>query len=147
MAQTLRHFIGLFLKKNNSWKVQLLRDWPTVVGNLHAKLKIVKIHEEHIVLGAYDSVWLHEFYLLSDHLLAKINQSLDKPRIKQLRFILIVPRKNTIEQLGCNEEKNVAPPRLSDQDHTLLSRICDNQLREALKRYRLRTLLATTTKK
>ena len=71
---------------NESWKINLIKNWPTIIGTLHEKVSLQKIHANSVVLGVYDSSWIQELYLLSKLILKKINSHLDRPRIETLRF-------------------------------------------------------------
>ena len=74
------------MSPQNSWKHELLQNWHTIFGNLGTKITLEKIYDTTIVLGVYDSCWMHELYLLSPLLVDKINENLDQHRIKQVRF-------------------------------------------------------------
>ena len=72
--------------QTESWKINLIKNWPTIIGTLHEKVSLQKIHANSVVLGVYDSSWMQELYLLSKLILKKINSHLDRPRIETLRF-------------------------------------------------------------
>lgn len=72
--------------RTESWKLNLIKNWPIIVGNLHEKVFLQKINATSVVLGVYDSSWMQELYLLSKLILKKINSNLDRPRIETLRF-------------------------------------------------------------
>jgi len=86
MAKPIKNILDSFLKTNNSWKAQLLQDWPKIIGKLQDKVSIEKVQDSTLVLSVADACWLQELYLLSPVLLKTINQKLDRPRIKRLRF-------------------------------------------------------------
>jgi len=123
---------GSFSLNTNSWKTKLLTEWPTIVGNLHDKITLEKIHEDTVIIGVYDASWLHELYMLSAVLLKTLNSHLDKPYIKKIR--LKHATKNTIKtpkqkQKAPLERKKATLNAL--ESHALL-KIKDKDMREAL---------------
>lgn len=141
MATILKNLLHNFLshKTEHPWKVNLLSQWGSIVGNLSSKVMIEKIYEDTIVLGVYESCWMQELYLLSPLLIANINSNLDQPRIKKLRFKLVqqyAEKKDAVIQT-----KHVIPKNnraLNMHEEKALSTIQDPALREALKNYLFR---------
>ena len=76
----------LLQSKKQSWKIALLNKWPEIMGNLANHVSIEKIEKESIVLGVQNSSWLQELYLMGPTILETINQNLDRPRFKTIRF-------------------------------------------------------------
>ena len=114
-----------------AWKMNLIKNWPTIIGSLHEKVSLQKINATSVVLGVYDSCWIQELYLLSKLILKKINSSLDRPRIETLRFQCIEKKEQIIY-------KKPAPPRperttaLKPQEISALQKIQDPELSAAL---------------
>jgi len=138
MAQHIKTLLRSLVSPQNSWKHTLLQNWHNIFGNLSTKITLEKIYNNTIVLGVYDSCWMHELYLLSPLLLNKINENLDQDRIKQVRF------KQTGRKKG---KKNLSPKKsttsrkqfsLSPTEECALTKIDDLQLRNALKEFRIR---------
>lgn len=69
-----------------TWKIKLLTDWPHIMGNLADKVSLEKIYDDTLILGVNNGSWLQELYLLSSTLIKMINEHLETPRIKILRF-------------------------------------------------------------
>ena len=88
-------------KKQADWKIELIKNWPTIIGSLHEKISLQKIHVNSVVLGVYDSSWMQELYLLSRLILKKINDHLDRPRIETLRFQCI---ESSATQTACKKK-------------------------------------------
>src|SRR5579872_545607 len=120
------------------WKIKLLNQWEAIMGKLAQHATIEKIQNDTIIIGVYDSCWLQELYLLSPTLLHTINQHLDQPRLKQIRF------KHTIR----TAKKESAPlekttwikkeVKLSATEEKALECIQDPALQEALKSFLVR---------
>jgi len=135
MAKPIRNVLDTFLKTNNSWKAQLLQDWPKIIGKLQDKVSIEKVQDATLILSVADACWLQELYLLSPVLLKTINQKLDRPRIKRLRF----------KQAGIKEKKKKAvvqkkrpikkPKPLSKKELDALKKIDDAQLSSVLEQF------------
>jgi len=138
MAQQLKNLLHSILNTQDDWKIQLLSNWPSIIGNLHTKVKIEKIKGDILVLGVYDSCWLQELYLLSSVLLKTINAKLDQPRIKQLRFkkIGIQKRKKVKKVERQRRTYKKVSPTLKEQK--ALEKIEDPQLSAALKDFLVR---------
>lgn len=138
MATPIKNLLDHLLSQNNNWQLQLLNSWPTIVGGIKTNVHILKIYENTLVIGVQDSCWLQELYLLSPMLIHMINQKLDQPRIKELRF----------KALGTSEKKlkkETEPARkiqrnisLNAKEQETLASISDEQLRASLKEYLIR---------
>jgi len=117
--------------QQEAWKLNLIKNWPTIIGSLHEKVSLQKINATSVVLGVYDSCWIQELYLLSKLILKKINNSLDQPRILTLRFQCvekkehITQKKKTVD----HQEKKIT---LNAQESIALQKIRDPQLSDAL---------------
>jgi hypothetical protein len=137
MPKHVHTFLSSLLPKQENWKVQLLSNWQSIMGNLHTKVQLEKIYEDTLVLGVHNSAWLQELYLLSPMLLSTINQKLDQPRIKHLRFKQAGTRLEAIKKgdLKTNQRREVI---LNADEHAALNKMKDPQLREALKAFLIR---------
>ena len=129
----------LLQSKEQPWKIKLLQKWPQIVGPLARKVVIEKIYQELIVLGVYDSCWMQELYLLSPTLLQVINQNLDQPRMKQVRFKLIGKTEHKKKKsIAKNHTNDVQPIKLTPTEQNALNSITDPHLRSALKAFLVR---------
>jgi len=137
MAHKIEQLLDKILASNESWHHILIRNWPTIIGPLHSKVQLEKIEDEMLVLGVYDSCWMQELYLLTPLLLRTINQKLDRPRIKQLRFKTVGKQKikKIASSLPPKEYKKVV---LNRREEDALEKVEDPQLQEALKRFLIR---------
>ncbi len=131
MAISVKYLLqGIF--KQESWKLKLLSEWETIVGNLHDKMRLEKIDNDTLIIGVYQASWLQELHLLSCVLQKSINDHLGSPRIKHLRFKHASPKEKPIP-------KKVEKPRpefklivLNDTEKKALAGIKDDQLKQAL---------------
>lgn len=136
MIRPLSDLLRGVLPSDNDWKIKLLQSWNQVMGTLCTKVRLEKIEDESLVLGVFDACWMQELYLLMPMLLANINQSLDRPRIKQLRF----KRAGIYTPLHRSPMHKKQPTwskqrSLTSREERALDVIPDVQLREALARF------------
>ncbi len=126
-----------FQSKEQDWKIKLLTLWPTLIGPLAQYVTIIKIDDTMMTLGVYDSSWLQELYLLSPELLKTINESLDQPYIKELRFKQVgrTPKK---EQKQPAPRERHMPISLTSREKMALNRIKNENLRMALESFLIR---------
>jgi len=123
---------GLLQQSNgqDAWKLNLIKNWPTVIGSLHTKISLQKITATTVVIGVYDSCWIQELYLLSKLILKKINSSLDKPRIETLRFQCI--EKKEIKKIAIKIDTPTKKRDLYPLETKALQAIKDPALSDAL---------------
>lgn len=132
MVPHIKQFIPQLLPKTD-WKVNLLINWDTIMKNLAQHVQIIKIEEHTLILGVDHSSWMQELYVLSPFLLEKINQHLDNPRIKQLRFKMISQQKNSsVYNKQPGKRSNQEPIHLSQSEQDAISRIKDEELKQCL---------------
>jgi hypothetical protein len=139
MTRSIKTLLEPFFQSiNHDWKIKLLKEWPTIMGSLARYVSIVKIYDDTIFLGVYDSCWLQELYMLSSEIKNTINQNLDQSRIKQIRF----------KQIGRSSKQPLATPtdhaelsfpiELSAREKVALGRIKNENLRMALESFLIR---------
>ncbi len=115
-----------------NWKVKLLVNWPTIMKNLQDKVHLERIEEHSLILGVYHSSWMQELYVLSPILIEKINEQLDSPRIKQLRFKMVSKRKKTNTQVAQKRQTPSIALQLTPDEQQALKKITDTELKSAL---------------
>jgi len=86
MALRLKELLHTLIHPEKNWKTNLLYQWHDIIGSLHSKVRIEKIYDDTLILGVFHSCWMQELYLLSPLLIKTINEKLDQPHIKQIRF-------------------------------------------------------------
>lgn len=137
MAKELKDILHHLLGQNHdSWQVQLLTRWDAIVGNLKTQVHLLRIHEDTLILGVPDVCWMQELYLLTPLLLQTINQNLDKPRIKNLRFKAAgkpCDKKHTGKKSSFTPKKMIV--KLSISEEKALNELADPELAAAFKEY------------
>ena len=138
MSLPIKNFIPAIIHQKG-WKLQLLSQWATIVGNLESKICIKKIEETQLIIGVYDASWLQELYYLSSILLKTINEKLEKSTLTTIKFVHVQEKvtslqiktfkksNNSIELIVLNKKEQYALEKIKDNDlkkvlHTFLSR-------------------------
>lgn len=136
--QNVKNILDLLLQPSlgqEAWKLNLIKNWPEIIGSLHDKVSLQKINATSVVLGVYDSSWIQELYLLSKLILKKINSSLDKPRIETLRFQCVEKTtRSTLKSKNGITINQFSPTNFSlkPKESLALEKIRDPQLSDAL---------------
>lgn len=138
MAVPLKNILDLFLARQNNWQLSLLQNWPTIIGSIKTRVELLKIYDDTLVIGVLDSCWLQELYLLTPLLLQTINEKLDQPRIKKLRFKSLGIIDKPVKKETLIKKTSTKKVILNAQDQEILANVQDEQLRKVLKDYLVR---------
>lgn len=137
MARHIKFFFTPILPAYEPWKLKLMHEWKTILGDLHEHAILINIHNNILTIGVYDSTWLQELYILSCVLLQTINSYLGGEHITSLRF----------KTVGREQARYTKAPAITVRQHerrsyTLcpqeqraLTAIRDTELRTALEGY------------
>ena len=138
MAVLIKDLVKSFIHQKKDWKIDLLYQWPEIIGPLGDKVRIEKIYDNLLILGVFHPCWLQELSLLSPLLLQTINKKLNHNHIKQLRFQHVCIKKNIQKKQIKNNDCQKKSVRLTYEDEYTLKKITDHALRDALKAFRIR---------
>lgn len=139
MVKPLNAILRQFISSNQDWKQQLLANWNNIIGQkLSEKVCIEKITSDTIILGVINSSWLQELYMLSPVILKTINENLDRPRIKEVRFKQIGKKKPRDTKKKIDKNRPAKKVQLSTSEERALNNVTDKKLREALKAFCIR---------
>jgi hypothetical protein len=138
MAQPIKQLLSTVFDQPDNWKIDLLRNWDSIIGNLNTKVYLEKITDDTLVLGVTDSCWLQELYLLSHVILQVINEKLDRPRIKQLRFKKVGIRHAKKQTITKPKPRARTQRPLTPKEKGALADIKDPQLQQALEDFLIR---------
>ncbi|MEX0672273.1 MAG: DUF721 domain-containing protein [Candidatus Babeliales bacterium] len=136
MAKPIQALLSQFIVADQQWKTELLQQWDALMGNLAQHVTIIKIEQQTLLLGVYDSSWMQELHLLSEMLLIKINAQYEAPRIKKLRFILTKKARSKKAPAPIAASKKILA--LSAQEEKTLNNIEDPELKIVLKEFLVR---------
>lgn len=104
MTLAVKSVLDLLFSRQQSWEVELARQWSSIVGNLHTRICLEKVDRDTIIVGVYDPHWMQELYLLSPMLIGSINKRLQGEYVHRVQFRLAVAQKKKK-----NGSKAVAP--------------------------------------
>lgn len=138
MAHTIKTLLNSVLHIQDDWKIDLLRRWPEIIGDLGSKVILEKIEDSTLVVSVENSCWLQELYLLSPVLIKAINEKLDQPRIKRLRFKQQGIKKKGKQSTTIKPKRTLKEVILSQREHSALEKITDPELNRALKSFLVR---------
>lgn len=134
MSQSIKTILDAYFSAQENWKIGLLKNWGTIIGKLNKQVCLEKVYDDTVILGVYDGHWMQELYLLSNVLLKTINNALDQPRIKKIRFKLVETKKikAPIEKAKSVQFDTQTSIIVSRKEMKSLDTIEDTQLRSAL---------------
>lgn len=136
MAKQIKDLLSDLLPKPDSWKLYLVQKWDTIIGELNMQVRLEKIQKDTLILSVSNASWMQELHCLSDILIKKINQHLEYPHVKQLRF-KCTPRLKKATVMNTNDRKPFVfhDIALTGKQKQALERITDVQLQYVLKKF------------
>ncbi len=138
MPFDIKKLLKPYIQSHDEWKFKLLQNWKQVVGTLAHNVSLEKVTNDTVILGVHDSCWMQELYLLSPMLLQTINQNLDQPRIKHIRFKQVGRREKQQKNPGAPQPYTPKKIPLNAKEEKALTRITDEKLRSALESFLIR---------
>lgn len=135
MIISLDALIPKVLNTSQDWRLQLLQSWASIVGSLKTQVCLEHIYGSTVVIGVYESHWIHELTGLSRILLHTINKSLGQEYVTQLKFRLCQrreyrrPARPPVHVVQAQEQAQLV---LTVEHKRMLECITDRALRRAL---------------
>lgn len=148
MNRPLADILHSIIPEDLSWKITLLKAWPEIVGKLADRVSIFGIEHDRIILQTSHPAWAQELNFLAPLIIAKIDALIGPGIIQSISFKIVKRRplqttgnanKNN-HSLHATQPKHYAMTRKESEKLDLLQ---DEQLREALRNYLLRTKART----
>lgn len=142
MAMAVKDLIPKLLNQKLDWQLQLMQQWPSIVGSLQTRIRLEKFYDSTLVIGVYESHWMQELYLLSSVILDGVNDFLGERRIEAVRFVLVEERPKPVrwmhraKQFHAIQQNDCA---LSEKQTKALQDIRDEDLKIALMQFLART--------
>ncbi len=134
MTQHVGSHIRNAIPQEHQWKISLLKEWPTIVGNLKDKVSLHSVGESHLVLTVSHPSLAQELYMLQDMLKHKINSFLQSERITSLQFRTYSATKKK-KQNSSTKKRYVEPEKdvtLNVREQKTLHTVKNKELRDAL---------------
>jgi hypothetical protein len=138
MTKHVKDLLPSILPKPESWKLALLQEWDTIIGDLKIQVRLDKIQKDTLILSVSNTSWMQELYCLSDVLIKKINAKLGHPYVKKLRFKYSSIRKKNPNKVDTKNQAPFHEISLTFSQKKALEKIEDLHLKQALKKYLMR---------
>ena len=133
MAFSLHDLVATIVGEDqDDWRKRLMKEWPTIVGNLHQRMRLERVMNETAVIGVYEIHWMQELYMISDMIVSTINQKLGGVYVHKIRFVVAdkaherKEKKRAVLAAACRQKSLAAPQKAA------LTKIQDQKLKEAL---------------
>lgn len=121
--------------KTTGWKLKIISDWPTIIGNLHEYARVEKVYDDAVLLGVYDTCWMQELHLLSNIIIKKINNHLGQAYIKQIRLKYVEKQEFLTKKPSNDLPIKTISHNLSKKEQAALNQIQDPELRKAIEQF------------
>lgn len=135
MSKSLKDLLPLVVPKPDSWKIFLFQRWETIIGDLNVQVSLEKIQKETLILTVPNASWMQELHCLSDILIKKINENLEHPYVKSLKFKCAPRIKRVVKEQISKKQIFFEDVPLSIRQKKALERIDDHHLALALKKF------------
>ncbi len=63
-------------RSEHDWHIKLRAEWSTIMGDLSRRARLERINGSTVIIGVYDSHWMHELHALSRMILQRMNAAL-----------------------------------------------------------------------
>lgn len=116
MTLSLDSLVASLLHADDDWRKRLAKEWPTLVGDLHTRMRFEKMSHDVLVIGVYDMHWMHELYMMAPMIVHALNEKLGGNFITKIRFVVVnkterVHKRHTSTDALCASEKPLAEPQ------------------------------------
>jgi hypothetical protein len=132
MAFSLQTLVAGMLGGDDDWRKRLVKEWPTMVGDLHTRMRFEKISHDVLVIGVYDIHWMHELYMMSPMILQAINEKLGGNFVAKIRFSVVNKTDRFRKVFDGASESYIFEKPLAERQQKILSTVKDQQLQDAL---------------
>lgn len=144
MSKKIGEFLHSIVPAEVAWKLTLLKAWPDIVGKLAERVSIFSIDADRLILQTSHPAWAQELNFLTPLIHEKIDALVGPEIIRSISFKIIKRRAvQTTASFPRNDHSlhsiKHPPYAMSKQEVAKLETLKDEQLREALRDYLLRT--------
>lgn len=130
------------------WKITLLENWHSIMGSMGTRIVLLSINESTLVLGVIHPAWAQELHLMKTTIQHNINTFLGKEYIKNIQFQVAKPLRKTPQPLSSGPRRPVIQHRsLTSREESVLEKVSDDGLKNALRRYLAFCAVSDNTKK
>lgn len=133
MAFSLNSVLVNMLAPEVDWRRRLIKEWTSMVGSLHVRMRLERVVHDTIIIGVYEVHWMQELYMVSDMIRSALNDKLGGEYIAKVRFVIADARSITTKKqpvVACHQ--SIVEKPLQNAQKALLKKIEDKKLQEAL---------------
>lgn len=133
----------LFQKATNNWHIKLRADWPHIMGDLSKRARLERVNGSTVVIGVYDSHWMHELHALSRMILFRMNSVLGPSyppgfTLTALRCIWVHQQDKKKKEAPVNEVPQKKQVQPGDRILRSVEKITSQELQDSLVAYYIR---------
>lgn len=132
MSLSLDGLITHLLHGDDDWRKRLVKEWPSIVGDLHKRMRLEKVAHDVVVIGVYEVHWMHELYMMSSMITDVINKKLGGTFVTKIRFTVVNQTETKTKKSSALNQASVSSRPLAEPQKKALDNIQDQQLQEAL---------------
>ena len=143
MSKNVGQLLVDIIPKKHQWKMDLFQQWNSIIGSLSSKVRIERIKDDQLILAVVHPAWAQELFLMSHVIKQKVNNALDRERIKNIQFLTIdfeVERKLRANKKNSYDKPNIFRNQvvLNYKEQQKLLCIKNNDLRKVLEEFYIR---------
>lgn len=141
MKKDIASILNDIIPIEHRWKIDVLRQWDSIIGPLKGKVTIDAINGNVLVLGVTHPAWAQELLMLMPLLKQKINACCDRERIAVIRFRFIDKQRIASKTNGFKGKKRkallpfVGHDTLNHAETVALDTVKYQPLRQALEHF------------
>lgn len=132
MAFSLQMLVANILEVDTDWRKQLVKEWRTIVGSLHARMRLERIVKDTVIIGVYEVHWMQELYMISGMILDAINQKLGGQYVAKVRFVVADKARDHQKKIVILSKKSENKKPLAAPQEAILKKIHDQKLQDVL---------------
>lgn len=132
----------LLSQSQQNWHIKFRAEWHTIMGDLAKRARLERIQGSTVIIGVYDSHWMHELHALSRMIIQRINGALQQhyPQgfmITCLRCVWVTKKVAKKQRAGANK---LAPSSFRQKKHSQqalrsVQKIDNKELQDSLLAY------------
>ncbi|MBY0110087.1 MAG: DUF721 domain-containing protein [Candidatus Babeliaceae bacterium] len=139
----LTQLIGQILSRTeHDWQIKLRAEWSTIMGDLSRRARLERVNGSTVIIGVYDSHWMHELHALSRMMLQRMNSALhalypEGFMLTSIRCIWVIKKESKNKKYLASFEQAQKPlqKKPSLQAIKTVQKLADKELQNSLLAY------------
>lgn len=132
----------LLVQSQQNWHIKLRAEWHVIMGDLAKRARLERVQGSTVIIGVYDSHWMHELHALSRMIVQRINGAL-QPHYPQgfmitcLRCVWVTKRviKNQNVSVGTLKASVLRQKKPSQKALKSVQKVDNKELQDSLLAY------------